>query len=227
MKVKILIVEDEAIVALEIKTILAGLGYIVTDTVANYDEALKSVLTNKPDIILMDIYLKNSKDGIETAIAIKQIAEIPIVYLSAFCDDATVSRAVATEPMAYLVKPFKREDIKTTINMVIFKLDKSSNIDISKELLDLGNDYYYDEKLQLLYYQNQLIKLTNYEKKFMDYMIQSKGITVPFKALEDYIWNGNIVSDSSLRTLVYRLRMKFNFKVIENIHSVGFRLKLN
>ena len=77
---KILIVEDESIVALDIKSAVLRLGFQVSDTVTNYFDAITSVKANEPDIVLMDINLKNSKDGIETATDIKRIKNIPIVY---------------------------------------------------------------------------------------------------------------------------------------------------
>ncbi len=78
-KPKVLIVEDETIVALDIKSVLINLDFEVTDLVKNYDKAISSVLNNKPDIILMDINLKNSKDGIDTVIAIQKKQNIPVI----------------------------------------------------------------------------------------------------------------------------------------------------
>ena len=89
-KIDILIVEDEAIVALEIKRSILKMDFSVSGMVINFDDAIKSIKEKLPNIVLLDIHLKNSKDGIETAKAIKQIADIPIIYLTAFCDDQTI-----------------------------------------------------------------------------------------------------------------------------------------
>ena len=126
-KTKILVVEDETIVALDIKSALKKIGFEVTNTVTNHDDAIKSVQANKPDIILMDIHLENSKDGIETAQDIQKIENIPILYLSAFSDDETIDRAVQTNPLGYLTKPFKREELKTTIHLGLYKINKQNN----------------------------------------------------------------------------------------------------
>ena len=130
-KIDILIVEDEAIVALEIKRTILKMGFGVTDMVTNYDDAIKSIKEKLPNIVLLDIHLKNSKDGIETAHAIKEIASVPIIYLTAFCDDKTIERAVETNPIGYLVKPFKREDLKSTLQLAIYKIKNSKSIELS------------------------------------------------------------------------------------------------
>lgn len=122
-KYKVLIVEDEIIVAIDIKNTLKKIGLEVIDFVTNYDDALLSVKINSPDLILMDINLKNSKDGIETAIAIQKIKDIPLIYLTAFSDDVTINRAIETNPMHYMLKPFKTEELKSTIRLSIFKIE--------------------------------------------------------------------------------------------------------
>lgn len=101
--IKILIVEDETIVALDTKSTLKKLGYEVTDIVTNYEDTMKSILDNKPDIILMDIFLKNSINGIEISKKINEKDSIPIIFVSAYCDDETVANAVETEPAGYLI----------------------------------------------------------------------------------------------------------------------------
>ena len=91
IKTKILIVEDETIVALDIKRAVIKMGFDVTNTVTNHDDAINSVISNKPDFIIMDINLENSKDGIVTVESIKKIENIPVIYLSAFSDDETIN----------------------------------------------------------------------------------------------------------------------------------------
>ena len=118
---KILIVEDETIVALDTKSTLTKLGYEVIDIVTNYDDAISSFLDKKPDIILMDIFLNNSLSGIEISKKINEISNTPIIYMSAYCDDEILSQAAKTEPFGYLVKPFNRNDLKSILNMVTYK----------------------------------------------------------------------------------------------------------
>ncbi len=160
IKTKILIVEDEIIVALDIKSALNELSCEVTDMVTNYEDTLKSIKKVKPDIVLMDIYLENSKDGIETALEIQKQDNIPVIYLSAFSDDETINRAIETNPIGYLTKPFKKSELKSTIKLGVHKINQAHQYTIDKECLALGYDYYYHMEYEQLFYSNIPVKLS-------------------------------------------------------------------
>jgi len=223
---KVLIVEDEKIIALDLEDSIKGLGFDVTKSVKNYDEAILSVKEDEPDIILMDINLKNSKDGIEIALEIQKEKNIPIIYLTAFCDDKTINRAIQTNPVGYLIKPFKIDELKSTITLGLFKArqEKSQRRNIIKGYKDLGSNYYYDEHKQNLYYESELIKLTPKEKQLLQLLIDAKGKIVPFDIIEYELWENTHISNSTLRTLIYRLRTKLEYKLIETILQEGCRL---
>lgn len=223
-EIKILIVEDEPIVALDIKSTLTKLGYTVTDTVTNYDDALSSIRSDEPDIIFMDIHLDNSKSGIETAKEIKKSKDIPIIYLTAFSDDDTMQKAIETNPVGYLIKPFKREELKSSILLGIYKIKNANQEETNDEYTHIGFNYYYDLKNDNLFYKKQPIKISVNEKKFLRLLISANGQMVPFSTIEEYIWQGDYKSSSAFRTLVYRLRSKLEFKLIENVPSFGYKL---
>lgn len=223
-KAKILIVEDEPIVALDIKNTLVKLGHIVTDTVTNHDDALSSIIVNEPDIIFMDIHLENSKDGIETAQEIQKIKNIPIVYLTAFSDDDTMKKAIDTNPVSYILKPFKRDELKSSIMLSIYKINNLNKVVVDNEYTSIGFDYYYDLKNDNLFYKDQPIQISINEKKFLRLLIAANGQIVPFRTIEEYIWQNSNMSNSAFRTLVYRLRSKLNFKLIETVPSFGYKL---
>jgi two-component system, response regulator PdtaR len=103
---KLLIVEDESIVALELESRLTDLGYSVCGIVASGEDAINLAIAEKPNIILMDINIKGPIDGVVTAEKIKEIIDIPIIFLTAFTDSNTLQRAKITEPYGYIVKPF-------------------------------------------------------------------------------------------------------------------------
>jgi len=224
LKTKILIVEDETIVALEIKSVLKKLGYEVTNTVTNHHDALKSVQTNKPDMILMDIHLENSKDGIQTAQDIQKTVAIPILYLTAFSDDETIDRAIQTNPVGYLLKPFKREELKSTIRLGLHKINPENQSNIDENFKNLGLGYYYNLKEGNLYYKNMPIRLSPKENQLLKVLIDARGNIVPFDDLEHLIWPDKQIHESSLRTLIYRVRSKLEYKLIETIPSFGCKL---
>lgn len=118
---KILIVEDESIVALNIKNRLEGLGYAVVATISSGESAIEAAAKNRPDLVLMDIKLKGKIDGIEAAGQIRSRFQIPVVYLTAYTDDETLNRAKLTEPYGYILKPFESRDLCTTIEIALYK----------------------------------------------------------------------------------------------------------
>ena len=120
--IKILVVEDEMIIGAKISMQLTNLGYEVTAILPRGEEAVLHVEENMPDIVLLDINLKGKIDGIETARLIHQIADVPIVYLTANTDEGTFNRAKATKPFAFISKPFKQLDLQRAIELTISRM---------------------------------------------------------------------------------------------------------
>jgi len=118
---KILIVEDEAIVAEDIHNSLKNLGYTMSAVVSSGEEAVTKIEEDKPDLVLMDIVLKGDMDGIEAAGQIHSRFNIPVVYLTAFTDKKTIERAKLTEPFGYIVKPFEDRELHSTVEMALYK----------------------------------------------------------------------------------------------------------
>jgi signal transduction histidine kinase len=116
---KILVVEDERIVALHLKQQLVRLGYQVAAVVASGDRALQQVAESQPDVVLMDIHIEGGMDGIETAKLIPPELRIPVIYLTAYSDEDTLRRARDTTPYGYLLKPFTERELHATIQMVL------------------------------------------------------------------------------------------------------------
>ncbi len=131
----ILIVEDEIVEAMNLKNSLQSMGYDVLDIVSSGNEAIEKANKLKPDLILMDIFLKGDIDGIEAAKSIKQ-SKIPIIYLTAFLDDNTVNRALLSEPYGYIIKPYDHNKLKISIEVALYK-DK-----IQKRLNETQENYY-------------------------------------------------------------------------------------
>ncbi len=120
-KTKILVVEDEGLVAAEIKTRLESLGYAVPEIAFTGQQAIDATAKTRPDLVLMDIGLKGDIDGIETAVQIRTLFDVPVVYLTAYSDDETLKRAKMSEPFGFIVKPFEELNLHTTIEIAIYK----------------------------------------------------------------------------------------------------------
>jgi CheY-like chemotaxis protein len=118
---QILVVEDEIITAMDLQTRLKNMGYNVPVVVSSGEEAIKKVKENNPDLVLMDINLNGEMDGIEAATQIHSFSDIPVIYLTAFCDDTTLERAKITEHYAYIIKPIKERELHINIEIAFFK----------------------------------------------------------------------------------------------------------
>ncbi len=134
-KTKILIVEDESIVAKDIQHSLKKLGYAVAGICSTGEEAIKSAEELKPDLILMDIMLKGGMSGIDAAGRIRDKYNIPIIYLTAYADESTLSKAKVSEPYGYIIKPFKEIDLHTSIEMAIYKHEKETDVKKERDFL--------------------------------------------------------------------------------------------
>jgi|GEM_PF-453780 PAS domain S-box-containing protein len=128
-QLKIMIVEDELIVAKDIQRILKKLGYEAFEPFAQGKKALDAIEKLNPDLIMLDINLKSSEmDGIQVAEQIHQHYHIPFIYLTAFSDKATLDRAKQTEPYAYIIKPFEEADIRTAVEIAYYKYTKDLEV---------------------------------------------------------------------------------------------------
>ncbi|PKL56275.1 MAG: histidine kinase, partial [Methanomicrobiales archaeon HGW-Methanomicrobiales-5] len=120
-KPTIFIVEDEAIVANDIKETLKVLGYDVKGIAKSGELALEMVQELRPDLVLMDIHLATAMDGVETAGKIHILYDIPVIYLTAYADKALLDRAKVTEPYGYVIKPYDERELHSVIEMALYK----------------------------------------------------------------------------------------------------------
>lgn len=132
-KAKILIVEDERIVAKDIANILKSKGYVIPAIVSTGEEAIEKIRQTEPDLILMDIMLKGKMDGIEAAAQIRNRFNKPVIFITALMDKKILQRAKMTEPYAYIVKPFRGSELYTNIEMALYKHRMESELKESEE----------------------------------------------------------------------------------------------
>ncbi len=121
MSARILIVEDERITAEDLRDILTDLGYTVTASVSSGADAIAKAEETAPDLALMDIRIKGDMDGTETARVLRERFNIPVIYLTAHADSATVSRAKSAEPLGYITKPFQEAELHASIEIALHK----------------------------------------------------------------------------------------------------------
>jgi PAS domain S-box-containing protein len=134
-KARILVVEDETIIAEDLRQSLIHLGYDVTDVAQSAEGAIQAILKTRPDLVLMDIVLAGKMDGIEAARQIRSQNHLPVIYLTAYTDEATFQRAKITEPYGYLRKPFEIRDLDMAIEMALYKNEMEKRLRESEQWL--------------------------------------------------------------------------------------------
>jgi len=136
LKARVMVVEDEALVAMAIESCLKNLGHQVAASAVSGEEAVRKAISLDPDLVLMDIRLKGRIDGIEAASRISQALHIPIVYLTAHSDDETLVRARATEQYGFILKPFDEKTLKAVIQMTLYRSAMQSKVRRGRDHLD-------------------------------------------------------------------------------------------
>lgn len=179
-KVKILIVEDEMVIAMNLVSILEDLGYEVLDPANSYEEAVESLTNDQPDIALLDIQLDGDKDGIDFARYIKQHQEIPFIYLTSNADSRTLNQAKETSPSSYLVKPFNQDDLFTSIEIALHnyrdKLSaekKDNNVIIKDSIFVKNKNMFYKVKFEeILFIKSDHVYLEIYTAKNKKHLVR-------------------------------------------------------
>jgi DNA-binding response OmpR family regulator len=249
-KIKILIVEDESIIALNLKETLIDLGYEPCGIAPNKCKTMKILEKGVvPDLILMDIYLKGPTTGIELTKELKHILPFtPIVFLTANSEISTIKKASETLAYGYILKPYKKSNLHAAIEIALSKAkedtQKNKKLDaienVNKTLihqLELNTEqrsktvqlkygYLFDKETEILYYGDEPIKLTTKEIKIIKYLCDSPGHNVSQEQLEYAIWQDEPAGYAAFRSVLFRLRNKIHKDLITNQNNTGYKIEL-
>jgi diguanylate cyclase (GGDEF)-like protein len=199
---RILVVEDEAITAMDLGVELRGMGYEVCGTADTVDAAVEAARREKPQLVLMDVRLGGGGDGIEAARRISEIGGAAVVFLTAHSDDATLNRALAVSPYGYIVKPFRARELKVAIELAVAKhaqerleAEKLSELALTDPLTGLANRRRFDAAL-----------LAEYERAIREqHPLALLIVDIDhFKALNDT--RGHAAGDECLKAVACALR---------------------
>jgi len=131
--VKIMVVEDEAVIAMRLQQRLTEMGYDVAGVAYSGEEALEKAMSLRPDLILMDIIIPGKLDGIAVAEIVKSELDIPVIFLTAFSENQIIERAKKVEPFGYILKPFQDREIKVAIEVALYKIEMENALKESEE----------------------------------------------------------------------------------------------
>ncbi len=223
MSFKVGIVEDEPIVAAFVEQIATKKGHTVVFSTDCDIEALKLIREKAAELIFLDINLKGKKEGIALAQKIATdptlSGKIAIIYITAYSDNDTLMQASKTKPCNFIAKPFGEKELEIALALATQKRLQKENIQFSA-----GYSYSFQEKK--LVKDGVTIKLTNNERKLLETLLKSSNHLVSNEQLLYEVWEEKLVTESTLRDTVYRLRKKIPDIELENIAKIGYVLKM-
>ena len=224
MAIRIMLVEDESIVAMEIEGQLRRSGYDPLGICATADEAYAMAMEKEVDVILMDIELIDS-NGIDAAERIKSVRDIPIIFLTAYMDDATIQRAIAVDPAAYLTKPYTFPELTAAIQIAHSKHTVQATPSEHTSILDSEFAYHHDRAE--LTQRGKTIHLTKKEKALLEIFLSHPNCLISHETVEYAVWPEEPVSDNTRRILLSRLRSKLKHKFIESYSMEGYIFRMD
>lgn len=205
MNKRILIVEDEAIVAKDIESCLIKIGYDVVDCISKGEKALEFMVENSADLVLMDIMLAGEISGIDTAAAIKRNYDVPVVFLTAYADEKTIEKAKVTEPYGYVIKPFKEIDLRTSIEMALYKHKKEKEKLSGIEKSGFSQPDAISEEFIYVKSQSKLVKVQNSDILFVE-------------ALKDYVIIQTVKEKYTIHSTMKEIEKKLPTSIFMRIH---------
>ena len=249
-KTKILIVEDESIIAINLKETLIELGYEPCGISPNRCRTLKLLEEGcNPDLILMDIYLSGPTTGIVFAKELRQmLPQVPVIFLTANSELTTIEEASSSFAYGYILKPYKKNILKANIEIALNKakedfkqsanLENIKNInkilqekieskDIEKSTISkLKFNYLYDKDTKTLYHGNKIVKLTQKEINIIDILCNNTGSITSQDQIEYSIWKDKPAGYAAFRSILHRLRSKIHKDLITNQNNLGYKIEI-
>jgi len=225
----VLIVEDESIVALELDMFISSLGFNVVATCDCASAALNTMEAKNVDIVIMDINIKGNMQGTQLSQVIKEkYPNTEIIFLTAHIDDKNIQSATASNPIAFLSKPFNHIELKAALKIAEHKLGKNRpNIKFPNRLIKLDNDFFYDQTSSILYFLKKPIILTKKEEELLKLFLNNSGTLVELDTISQNIWPDSNTNANTVRTLVKRLREKLKNRFITTIQARGYVMHIS
>lgn len=215
----VLILEDEPIIAMDIKSIVDDMNSFGSFTAQDMQGALKIASKHYINIIISDIKIKGETDGIQTTKRLQEMYNAHAIFLTSYSDEITLKHASSVDFCGYILKPFREEELKAALTLCAMKIAEESYI------VEIGNHYTYDRKRQILFCNEEQVILSTKEHQLFLLLLRSRGKLVPFSYIDEVIWSEKIVEDSTRRQLFHRLRNKLSGLSFITMKSAGYKME--
>jgi DNA-binding response OmpR family regulator len=226
---KVVVVEDEHLTALFLKETLEALACQVMGLFEDGSAVLDFVKESPVDLVIMDVELEGEINGIQAAVELRSRFDIPSVFITSHNDSNTIREAMLAEPLGYVIKPISASHVESIVGVVKGLLSKkraSVPQNSDAEATPLGDGYSYNYDSKNLFHNGVPIDLTASELKLFDLCLRRHGNIVPHSVIDEYVWEGKVVTDSTRRGLFHRLRGKLNNRLFETVIGIGCRITL-
>jgi DNA-binding response OmpR family regulator len=218
---KVLILEDDIVIALHIENVLNKLNCMIVGKAQSYDEALDLASKNGLDLIIADIKILGEIDGVETAKVLHSLYKCEVLFLTANIDDQTLKNASSVQSIGYLVKPFRENELSA-----IIKMEQQKKQQKKESSLKLDENYTYIINEKKLYYKDEEVKFTKNESKLFNLLINNINNKITYEYIDEIIWYDKFVTDTNRRQLIFRLKHKLPNIEIEVYQNEGLSLKI-
>jgi len=230
----IVIVEDEVITQRYLQDIFAQYDVVVSGCFDNAIDTIDALKSIDCDMILMDINIKGSMDGIQLARAILRNHTLPIVFITAHNDDETLEELLELAPYGFIGKPFSSKEIVVTLQVAYKQYlthKEAGKVRVKEEsnnnVIVINAYYRYSQVSSELYYGEDVVKLSKKQSRLLEVLTQNINHVVDYDTLISAIWEEDMVSGSALRTLVYSIRKLLPELPIVSQSKLGYSLEIN
>ncbi len=221
-KIRILLIEDEKMIAENLKSVIENFGYEVVDIVDTAEDALEVAFDTSIDIVVSDIEIRGLTDGIEVSKILQNTYNLPIIFTTAYNDEEKIKRASDVVNMVgYLVKPIRIDELDTMIKIAISKYQ----ILEKRKMKNINDVYKYDFTNKKIFEGDKEILLTRNESILLSLLVNSMGDILSYDAVNTAIWKDKKGSDVARRQLIHRLKSKLEKIDIASEKGVGIYIK--
>jgi DNA-binding response OmpR family regulator len=222
----ILIIEDEAIVALELKRFIIALGYHVVGSVDCAEDAIELIEKESVDIVISDIKIRGEKDGTEISKILYTKYGVAVIFLTAFYSDELIEKANSSNPVGYIVKPFRQKDLEANIKLAINRISDDDDY-----MVYLIESFKFDTKNSHLYLNKDLVNLNKRETQLLEVLSQKCGDFVDYDYIIENIWGKSNIRKHGKKNIMNRLRKqtgslreKTTSGLVQTITNSGLKL---
>ena len=235
---RVMIVEDEMLAQRHLENVLKSLDVEVVGCFDNAADARAALTQGSCDMILMDINIKGSEDGIQLSRSILQQYSLPIVFISAYSDGETLEEVLDLSPYGFITKPFSAKDVEVAMGIAhkrfhadgtkraIAEATAASSPTMAQvDAIQINDVYRFDMLTQTLYEDDRPVRLNKKQIKLIAVLAERCNQVVDYDTIIDEVWPDGVLASSSLRTLIYSVRQLLPDFPIESHSKIGYALK--